>query len=154
MAKTTATVRYAGFWIRVLAGILDSIIVTFLFGILFVVGAGVVYMLHGHGWDRPEAENLLIGLLILAVILTNILYYLYFAILESSSWQATIGMKICGLKITSVDFKRISFWRALGRELATILSGIILYIGYLMIAFTEKKQGLHDIIADTYVIWD
>jgi uncharacterized RDD family membrane protein YckC len=155
MAKSTTTIRYAGFWIRVAAGIIDSIIVTVLFGLLASLGIGSVYLMHGHvDIHNPAIENLIIGLMIGFVLATNILYYLYFAIFESSSWQATLGMRACGLKITNFEFKRISFWRALGRELAAILSGMILYIGFFMIAFTEKKQGLHDIIADTYVIRD
>jgi uncharacterized RDD family membrane protein YckC len=154
MAKSLPEVRYAGFWIRVLAGILDMMIIIAIYGILLAIGLGIVIIFQGLDFKHPVDENVMIGLIIVGVITTNLVYYLYFAILESSSWQATIGMRICRLKITNFAFQRIGFWRAFGRELFTIISGFILYIGYFMIAFTKKKQGLHDIIADTYVIRD
>ena len=76
----------------------------------------------------------------------------YFAGLHASKWQGTIGKKILGLKVTDLKGNRISFWRAFGRYLAmSFLSGILL-IGYIMAAFTEKKQGLHDLIAGTLVV--
>ena len=53
--------------------------------------------------------------------------------------------------VTDLHGNRVSFGRATGRYFAKIISSIILFIGYLMIAFTEKKQGLHDIIAETLV---
>jgi len=63
-----------------------------------------------------------------------------------------LGKKILGLKVVDLDGKKITFGRASGRWLASILSGFLLGIGYLMVAFTEKNQGLHDMIAGTYVL--
>lgn len=80
--------------------------------------------------------------------------WLYFAIMESSSYQATFGKQLLEIKVTDMDGNRISFWRATLRYFAKILSGMIFYLGYLMIGFTEKKQGLHDMIAGTLVIND
>ena len=71
--------------------------------------------------------------------------------MESSSTQATLGKMAMSIVVTDISGNRVSFGRATGRHFAKIISAIILYIGYLMIAFTEKKQGLHDIIADTLV---
>ena len=78
--------------------------------------------------------------------------WLYYAFLESSSWQGTIGKKVVGLRVTDMNGNRISFGRATGRYFGMILSGMICFIGWLMIAFTEKKQGLHDMLASTLVL--
>jgi len=77
---------------------------------------------------------------------------LYWGLFESSPLQATPGKMVLRIKVTDIEGNRISFWRAVGRYFSKIVSGLILGIGYLMIAFTEKKQGLHDIMAGTLVV--
>lgn len=77
---------------------------------------------------------------------------LYYAAMESSKFQGTIGKLVLGIKVTDVNGERITFSKALLRNLSKIISGAILMIGYLMILFDSKKQGLHDKIADTYVV--
>ena len=57
-----------------------------------------------------------------------------------------------GMKVTDLAGNRISFLRATGRYFAKIISALILFIGFIMVAFTEKKQGLHDMIAGTLVV--
>ena len=76
----------------------------------------------------------------------------YFVGFESSSWQATPGKRALGLIVTDTEGRRISPARAVGRYFGKILSGLILLIGYIMIAFTERKQGLHDFLAGTLVV--
>jgi len=93
--------------------------------------------------QAAEAVGNLLGLLI---------GWLYFAILESSPWQATLGKKALGLVVTDQLGQRIGFGRATGRYFAKILSALILLIGFIMVAFTERKQGLHDLIAGTFVV--
>ena len=78
--------------------------------------------------------------------------FLYFALMESSTNQATVGKMALGIKVTDLEGNRISFGRALGRTFAKILSGLIIFIGYIIAAFTEKKQALHDMIAGTLVV--
>ncbi len=78
--------------------------------------------------------------------------WLYYAIMESSSKQATFGKLICGLKVTDLNGERISFMRATGRHFGKIISSMILLIGYLMVLFTERKQGLHDMMAGCLVL--
>jgi len=80
------------------------------------------------------------------------LSWIYYASLESSAWQATLGKKILGLKVTDLAGNRISFGRASGRFFGKILSGMILGIGFLMAGFTERKQALHDILAGCLVL--
>ena len=72
--------------------------------------------------------------------------------MESSSRQATVGKMATGIVVTDMTGKKISFAKATGRHFAKIISGVILLIGFIMIAFTQKKQGLHDIIADCLVV--
>ncbi len=94
----------------------------------------------------------MIHAMIRLTLLRTILNWLYYSLLESSAWQATLGKKALGLEVTDLDGNRISFGRATGRFFAKIISSIILGIGYLMAGFTEKKQALHDILAGTLVI--
>lgn len=78
--------------------------------------------------------------------------WLYFALMESSEKQATLGKMAMGIIVTDLDGNRISFGRATGRFFSKIISCAILFIGYLMAAFTERKQALHDIMAGTLVL--
>ncbi len=78
--------------------------------------------------------------------------WLYEAILTSSSWQATVGKKILGLKVTDEMGNRISFARATGRHFAKIISVMTCFIGFIMAAFTARKRALHDMIAGTLVV--
>jgi hypothetical protein len=81
------------------------------------------------------------------------LVWLYYPVMESSRWQATLGKHLCGLTVVTTGGKRISFTRALLRFLAKFLSGGLWGIGILMIARTSRKRGLHDMIAGTLVRW-
>ena len=80
-----------------------------------------------------------------------IIVYFYFTLSETSVWQGTIGKRLLKIKVTDMQGKRISFKRATIRFLSKILSSQLL-IGYIMILFTTKKQGLHDLIAKTLVL--
>ena len=77
---------------------------------------------------------------------------IYFSALHSSKWQATIGKKIFGLKVSTLDGKRVHFIRAFSRHISMIFLSSRFYIGYLMIFFTKRKQALHDLIVKTIVI--
>lgn len=134
--------RYAGFWWRFLAHIIDGII-------LNIVSQPIV-MIFNFNAKTATLEQALASLgSVMAV--SFIISWLYYGIMESSSWQGTLGKKMCGLAVTDEAGQRISFGRASGRYFTSILSGLLLGIGYLMVAFTERKQGLHDIIAGTLV---
>jgi len=67
---------------------------------------------------------------------------MYQAVMESSVKQATLGKMALGIVVTDLSGNRVSFGKALGRYFGQILSGFILGIGFLMIGFTTKKQGL------------
>jgi len=80
-----------------------------------------------------------------------ILVYIYFVLFEISNWQGTIGKKLLKIKVTDINGQRITFKKATIRIFSKFLSAQLL-IGYIMIFFTSKKQGLHDLIAKTLVI--
>jgi uncharacterized RDD family membrane protein YckC len=88
------------------------------------------------------------GVTIMLVLLGG---WLYEALMESSSYQATLGKMILGMKVTDLYGNRISFGRATGRHFAKILSGMVLCIGFIMVGLTQRKQGLHDLLAGTLV---
>ncbi len=121
---------YGGFWVRVVAWLIDVIIVGLVVPIAFAAGPGIHVVGFGLG------------------ILGG---WLYEALLTSSSLQATLGKLILGLRVTDLQGQRIDFSRATIRHFAKYLSLMILGIGYFMVAFTERKQGLHDMIAGTLV---
>ena len=145
--------QYGGFWIRVGAYLIDIIIL--------LVGMSIIQAITGidmgANYSAQFNEAMVSGgdtqgASLVGQLLSLIIGIAYFAGLESSAWQATVGKKALGLVVTDTGGNRISFLRAVGRYFAKILSAIILLIGYIMVAFTEKKQGLHDMIASTLVV--
>ena len=85
-------------------------------------------------------------------VISILIGWLYHSLLESSSWQGTVGKKVLGLTVTDLNGHRISFGRATGRYFGQILSAMICFVGFIMVAFTERKQGLHDMMAGTLVL--
>ena len=127
--STAGTMPYAAFWKRAVALCLDYLI-------LFIVGALLAAM------SSPEAIN----------VLLLIAGWLYYAVMESSHRQGTVGKIALGIKVTDMDGNRIRFSKATGRFFGQVLSAFILGIGYLMAAFSEKKQSLHDRLAGCLVL--
>jgi uncharacterized RDD family membrane protein YckC len=142
-------VRYGGFWIRVVAFIIDAVIVqVVVMPLSFVVG-GVTGAMGAMG-GGPRAGLPLLGGLMGAVI-GMFGDWLYEALMESSSRQATLGKMVFGMNVTDLSGNRISFGRATGRHFGKLVSAMILCIGFIMVGFTERKQGLHDMLAGTLV---
>ena len=123
---------YAGFWRRTFAYLIDYVLVIFASSMLGVV-LGIVIR----------------GLMPLVVIVS---VWLYYALMEISELQATLGKLALGLKVTDLDGNRISFARATGRLAGHLLSGFTLGIGFAMAVFTDRRQTLHDKIAGTLVV--
>jgi uncharacterized RDD family membrane protein YckC len=149
------TVAYAGFWLRFVAFIIDAIIlgiVGTLITLPFMVPFGLRGVLSGRGPMSPEDFFPLMGGLMRVALVRTALNYLYYALLECSAWQGTIGKKALGLYVTDMTGHRISFGRATGRFFGKIISSLILLIGFIMAGFTEKKQALHDMMAGCLVL--
>lgn len=123
--------KYGGFWLRVVVAILDWMVVAAATGIIAAAALGTM----GIG-----------------VTLSIVISWLYESLLLSSEKQATLGKMAMGLIVTDDNERRLTFGRATGRHFAKYLSSFILGIGYIMVAFTERKQGLHDMVASTLVI--
>ena len=155
-AAVVPAAAYGGFWIRVVALIIDAIVVrviVFPVSAIFGLGgmAGMMGFPHGgFGLHRATGIAAILGggIVIVLVIFGS---WLYEAFMLSSPYQATLGKMIFGMKVTDLNGNRISFGRATGRHFAKWLSGMVLCIGYIMVGFTERKQGLHDLLAGTLV---
>jgi len=150
VSAQAARLIYAGFWLRFAAYILDSLILG------LTAGVAVFAPLMSRGAISPDnpwaiytnTSRQYVALQLLLMMIS----WVYFALLESSPWQASIGKKMLGLMVTDMQGRRISFARATARYFCTLLSSFILMAGFIMIAFTEKKQGLHDILTGCLVI--
>ena len=141
-------IHYAGFLRRLVAYVIDAIIcyaVIFLFDLLFMMGVLRFADPAGRGL-APDVVS------VFPALIAFVVTWAYFAILESSARQATLGKMAIGIKVTDLNGHRISLLRATGRFFAKFLSGLILLIGYIMAAFTARKQALHDILAGTLVV--
>lgn len=142
-------VSYGGFWRRVAAYLIDAVIIQIAVSVVsgflgLGIGASMAMM-------RTGQENIFTAAALTGGLIGLVMQWLYFALMESSAMQATVGKLALGVIVTDLEGNRISFGRATGRYFAKILSGLILLIGFIMVAFTERKQGLHDILAGTLV---
>lgn len=142
---TVSPVRYAGFWIRFGAYIIDSIVLSIVMVVLNLVIVGTAVALG----DSDAAAGMA-G--VISTLLSLVISICYFPGMEGSSHQATLGKKALGLKVVNEEGARISVGQAIGRYFGKIISGLILCIGYMMAGWTEKKQALHDKMASTYVV--
>ena len=134
---------YAGFWKRLAAAFLDAIVTTVAGGL---IGFGLGILLAVVGTRDPalfRGVGNIIGIL---------LAWLYFALMESSQTQGTLGKMALGIKVTDMSGRRIGFGKATGRHFGKMISAAIFCIGFIMIGFTGKKQGLHDIMAGCLVV--
>lgn len=123
---------YAGFLRRLIASIIDSFIIILLLAFIqFISGTmgGTFFY-----------------------ILLILLSWNYFAYQESSVRQGTVGKQAMNIIVTDLNGNRISFEHATKRFLGKILASLPFFAGFLLILFTENKQGLHDKIAKTLVL--
>ena len=99
-----------------------------------------------------ELEKLGVQLVDMTLHIT--IWWVYTAALLSSSWQATLGKRVCGIRVMDYGGGRLTFGRATGRYFASFLSSLLFFIGFFMIAWTRKRQSLHDIMSSTLVVKD
>ena len=152
---------YAGFWWRLLAWLIDAVLLLVAdqaiglrigwlrVGVRTTVPPDDGPVSNVANWtysvSAPDAN----GWMTLATVLVGLAY---FSLLESSRWQATPGKLACRLRVTDGLGHRIGLGRAIGRNLGKLVSGFVLCIGFLMVGWTRRKQGLHDLMADTLVL--
>ena len=137
--------EYAGFWIRVIPSLIDSVIVMIVntsINLITVMGANFIS-------QEPFVQ---IGVAVGNFVINQVVGWLYEACLTSSELEATLGKRAFNLRVTDLNGKRISFARSTGRYFAKFLSGLTLGVGYIMAGFTEKKQALHDLMCETLVV--
>lgn len=143
--SSPSNVKYAGFWIRWVALMVDIIIITPLIVIAGIV-MGIAFFAGGSSVS-PEAQQ------IFGAIVNLSITYLYFSLMTYYK-GATLGKMLVGIKVESDDFQKLSFGAVLMREVVgKFISSIIFSIGYIIAAFTAKKQALHDMIAHSVVVY-
>lgn len=131
---------YAGFWIRLVAYLIDAIVL----GVIsYAIAQFFGFPSPFSGEEQSTSQSLL----------STLIGFLYFVLLESGNMQATVGKRAMGLVVTDESGNRITFLNATGRYFAKILSAIILLVGFLMVGWDRRKQGLHDKLVGTLVIY-
>lgn len=159
LTPETKQVEYAGFWLRFVAYIIDDLIigfVGFLISLPFIGGIifSAINMEHSQEITGSSFMGIagIVGSVIGLVLASIAVGWLYFALMESSKNQGTLGKMALNLKVTDMEGNQISFGRASGRYFGKILSSMIMMIGYILAGITEQKQALHDILANCLVV--
>ena len=134
-AESAVALQPAGFWLRFVALLVDSALMIILLGVMMVGAVGV-------------SEDLVAPAYWLWVLIS----FLYWPVLESSARRGTVGKMMLGLVVADIDGGKLPFLRSLLRNLAKIISAIPFYIGFLLAAFTARKQALHDLITKSVVL--
>lgn len=142
--------HFAGFWRRIAALFIDFILLS-LAAVVIGIICGFIY--ESFTWKFKQISQINDKEIeIVGKILSFIILWLYFSLMESSPLQGTIGKFMLKIKVTDLNLERIKFGKATGRHFCKILSGMMMYIGFIIAAFTKRKQALHDILAGTLVI--
>ncbi|MGL6290527.1 MAG: RDD family protein [Silanimonas sp.] len=150
----------AGFWKRAAALLIDSLILTVAFYAVFfllllMVGAGAsgfMTMFEASATGQPPSGPLLVVFIVGGYVVPFVMRWAYFTFFTASSWQGTPGKRAVGIKVVDLDGRAITKSRATGRWFAAALSYLTFYIGFLLAAFTDRKQALHDMVAGTRVV--
>ena len=152
-------VEYAGFWPRVLAFLIDNLVIgvgilVVLIPLLFLTGLGAFLSRIAEDEDLSDAGIfLIVGIFLAAGTASLLVTWLYHALMESSEWQATLGKRALGLVVTDLAGQRVSFGRSTGRHFAKMITNLVpAFLGYFMAAFSEKRQALHDMIGGCLVL--
>lgn len=135
-AEENKRLEPAGFWIRVASFIIDYIVIQIIIWVVALLAS----------------EQLIRFPFIIFFGITGI-YVGYFVILETSELQGTLGKLAVGIKVCDKSGNRITFANSLGRTFSKFISFMIFCIGFMMVGWDDRKQGLHDKIADTYVFY-
>lgn len=146
---------YGGFWRRAVAVILDGILLNILLSPLYL--AWVWPVMLNAGRTRPDDMDpsqalAVVGTCLGYLAVAGVIETAYFAFLESSSQQASLGKLAMGLKLTDLEGARITFAKAVLRRVARTVTAFTFLIGFLMMLWTRRRQTLHDLMAGTLVL--
>lgn len=133
------------FWKRVFAFILDFYLIKMVLGVILLVINSNIKV------EEFESPNVLISVASQMELFQYCLFIIYCSVLESSKWKGTLGKRFLRLSVNDNNLERISYWRALIRNMIKPFS-IISFFGIVIIDFTKKKQGLHDFLAGTRIL--
>ncbi len=150
------SIRYAGFWKRTGAAVIDALAIGVPANVIVAIAGGSGFS-SSTGVDQQTGQTVTHfhfdpPRVILFTLLSMLANWIYFATMESSRRQATLGKMAIGIVVTDDQGGRISFARATARHVAKLLSALILDIGFMMAGWTRRKQALHDMVANTLVI--
>jgi uncharacterized RDD family membrane protein YckC len=161
-ATPQQNVAFAGFWLRLVAAIIDGVVLSIpLMPVFLLIFLGTFRNMQDvRSAHDPTALWAMLGPRILLVLIVSaIASWLYWGLLESSAWQATLGKKALGLIVTDLEGRRANFARVSGRFWAGRGVSSIPYLGgtYFLIdcvcaGFTARKQAIHDMIASCLVL--
>jgi uncharacterized RDD family membrane protein YckC len=151
----TNEVKYAGFWIRFVAAIVDSLVFYIIYSVAsFIIGLVVGFVIgiaYGTSFDFEKME---VWFKLIDFILSIVFSFMYSILMIYKNNGATFGKMMVGIKVASANPESLSLGRIILREtVGQIASTVIFCIGYIMVAFSAKKQGLHDMIAKTVVVY-
>lgn len=147
--ETGKVFRYSGFWKRVVATFIDSIIYYISLILFFYLLALFASLLTNIGVNESTSQTI-VGKISILLLLS--MHWLYHSFFESSKLGASLGKLALGMKVVDCTGRRISFMKATARYWSKLISALPMYIGFIMAGFTKDKQALHDLIAATYVI--
>lgn len=155
MDGTTASadVVYAGFWRRAGAFVLDSLILGFgFYAVIAIIFVAMMFTGAATDFDANNPPVWVMGAYLAVVVLYYLVAAMYYSLQESSVHQASVGKRALGIKVTDAEGRRLTRGKALARWFSATLSYLTLYIGFVMSAFTQRKQALHDVVASTLVV--
>jgi uncharacterized RDD family membrane protein YckC len=139
-------VFYAKFWSRFWATVIDAILISIVDRIISNImgyGTTTTYTRNNYSYQVSQVS---------VNLSFSIVAYLYYSIMESSAWQATLGKRFMQLEVTNMEGGKLTFVQATIRFWSKLISIIILFIGYFMNIWDPKGQTLHDKLANALVI--
>lgn len=146
----------AGFWIRFLANVIDSLLISVLGTIISILinedkAAQIQQVLS----QSPEDMNVSMGMIVSpSDSISGLIYAVVFIIIfTASKYKGSPGKIICRIEVVDLDMTQIGIGKSIGRYFSYVLSGIIFFIGFIMIGLNKEKKGLHDIICNTRVVY-
>jgi len=150
------TLRYGGFWFRYLATLVDSMLLSIVIYFLAFIVFGIVMGIYGINWlDPKQPQNDLIAKFLVmegGFVLVSLILSAGYEIWMVARYGATLGKMICKMQIVMADGSKITMGRSAARHFAKYVSGMILWIGYIMAGVDEEKRALHDRMCETRVI--